>query len=44
MSVVEVSIDESSCCERMVKSSSSPSFSLWLVRRMAEISSMASSV
>ena len=44
MSVVEVSIDESSCWERIVKSSSSVALSLWLVRRICVISSMAWSV
>ena len=44
MSVVEVSIDDSSCCERIEKSSSSSALRRWLVRRMSVISPIASSV
>ena len=44
MSVVEVSIDESSCCERIEKSSSSVALRRWFVRRMSLISAIASSV
>ena len=43
MSVVEVSIDESSCCERIEKSSS-VALRRWFVRRMSLISAIASSV
>ena len=44
MSVVEVSIEAISCCERIEKSSSSVGLSRWFSRRIAEISSMAWSV
>ena len=50
MLVVEFIIEESSSCERMLKSSSSASvvsvasFSLWLRRRMVEICAVALSV
>ncbi len=50
MSVVEFIIDDSSSCERMLKSSSSPSvvsvasLSLWLRRKIVVISSVALSV
>ena len=41
-SVVELNIELSSSCERMLKSSSSPALILWFCRRMAVSSSIAS--
>ena len=40
--VVELNIELSSSCERMLKSSSSPALILWFCRRMAVSSSIAS--
>ena len=42
-SMVEDMVSIISCCERMVKLSSSPSFILWLRRRISFSSSMAAS-
>ena len=41
MSVVELNMELSSSCERISKSSSSPSFILWFFRRISLISSVA---
>ena len=44
VSIVDDIVSMISCCDRMVKSSSIPSFILWLARKRAVSSSMAFSL